>query len=272
MNDAMSAEFDTVATWTADAAIALGPDLHLPAACRGSGSPAALQALITGLALTETDRMLDCGAGVGGPAAFAAQQTGVRPVLTDPETGACRAARRLFGLPTVRAGSELPFRDGSFDVAWSLGVLCTVSRQDLLLGELRRVLTPDGRLGLLVFVAATDDLPHQPDGNNFPTESALRSLLDEAQFAVETLVDADTFGAAPPDWQRRADAVDAEIDRRAHGDSSWRVARQQSDQIADLLGRGFLEPVLVRARPGGVSVGGNPRNTLRMKAQSNSAG
>ena len=135
MTEEMEAEFDTLAEWTAEVALDLGPDYFLPAGCRGSGRPAALRWLIDRLEITAADRMLDCGAGVGGPAGFAAQETGVRPVLSEPQAGACRAARRLFGLPTVQAGSELPFAAGSFDVVWSLGVLCTVDDQPLLLAR-----------------------------------------------------------------------------------------------------------------------------------------
>ena len=154
MNASMQAEFDTVAGWTADVALDLGPDYHLPAACRGSGSPSALRWLLDRLAPSSGDRMLDCGAGVGGPSAFARAETGIVPTLTDPEYGACRAARRLFDLPVVQARAPLPFAAAAFDVAWSLGVLCTVRDQDGFMAELVRVLRPAGRLGLLVFVAA----------------------------------------------------------------------------------------------------------------------
>ena len=50
MSDAMAAEFDTVAEWTAQVALDLGRDFHLPAACRGSGGPGALDWLIRALA------------------------------------------------------------------------------------------------------------------------------------------------------------------------------------------------------------------------------
>ena len=42
MSEAMDAEFDTVAEWTAQVVEELGPEYHIPAACRGSGSPRAL--------------------------------------------------------------------------------------------------------------------------------------------------------------------------------------------------------------------------------------
>ena len=65
MTEAMQAEFDTVAEWTAEVAVELGPVYHVPAGCRGSGSPAALDWLLDQMHLVEGDLLLDCGAGVG---------------------------------------------------------------------------------------------------------------------------------------------------------------------------------------------------------------
>ncbi|MGH3176482.1 MAG: hypothetical protein ACRDPF_21790 [Streptosporangiaceae bacterium] len=48
-DDPMEAEFDTVAEWTAEVAAGLGPEYLIPAACRGSGKPAALDWLLVGL-------------------------------------------------------------------------------------------------------------------------------------------------------------------------------------------------------------------------------
>src|SRR6185503_16101595 len=71
-DDPMEAEFDTVAEWTAQVAVDLGPEYYIPAACRGSGQPAALDWLLAGLHHRPGELMLDVGAGVGGPAAYAA--------------------------------------------------------------------------------------------------------------------------------------------------------------------------------------------------------
>lgn len=249
MSEDLAAEFDTVAAWTADAAIRLGPDHYLPAGCRGSGSPAALDWLIARLHLSDADRMLDCGAGVGGPAAYAADQVGVRPVLTDPEHGACRAASRLFDLPVAQAGSQLPFGAAAFDVAWCLGVLCTVSDQAEVLNELSRVLRPSGRLGLLVFVA-DGQVTGAPEGNNFPAAVTLRRLLTKAGFRISETVPAATFGPAPRDWQQRADAVDAEMDRAHSGDPIWSTAVDQSVRIGEVIDSGQVVGTVLVATKG----------------------
>ena len=71
-SDPMEAEFDTVAEWTAEVATDLGPEYFVPAACRGSGQPMALDWLLAGLRAGPGDLLLDVGAGIGGPAAYAA--------------------------------------------------------------------------------------------------------------------------------------------------------------------------------------------------------
>ncbi|GGL97452.1 class I SAM-dependent methyltransferase [Nakamurella endophytica] len=244
---AMDAEFDTVARWTADAALDLGPDHHAPAACRGSGSPGAMRWLLDRLAVGRQDTMLDCGAGLGGPAAFATGETGARLLLCDPEPGACQGAVRLFGLPAVQADSRLPFRSAAVDVAWSLGVLCTVDDQPLLLSELRRVLRPGGRLGLLVYVAAHPPLPVQPEGNDFPTDAAARSMIEAAGFTLHDSATTGDMAAAPPEWTERAAAVQELLERRHGDDPRWRTAARQSGIIGQLLADGDLVGTLYSA-------------------------
>ena len=72
VDDPMAAEFDTVAEWTAQVAADLGRAYFVPEACRGSGQPAALDWLLAGLRPSPGDLLIDAGAGVGGPAAYAA--------------------------------------------------------------------------------------------------------------------------------------------------------------------------------------------------------
>ena len=249
MNEAMSAEFDTVAGWTAEAALALGPDYFIPAGCRGSAQPGALRWLLDRLEPEVGHRFLDCGAGVGGPAGFLAAETGVRPVLTDPEPGACRAADRLFGFPTAQAAGPLPFGSAVFDRAWSLGVLCTVSDQPAFLAELRRVLRPAGRLGLLVFAARSDPLPEQPEGNHFPAEDELDRLIAGAGFRIVDSASVGDFAGSPTGWVERSREIETELERRHGTDPAWLTAADQSTVIGQLLSDGDLVGRLFVARP-----------------------
>ncbi|GAA3182079.1 class I SAM-dependent methyltransferase [Blastococcus jejuensis] len=249
-SEAMEAEFGTVAGWTEDAVRALGPEHAIPAGCRGSGSEGALRWLADGLDLAPGARVLDSGAGVGGPAGWLAAERGVRPVCAEPMAAAAGAGRRLFGLPSVVAlGQALPFPDASFDVAWCLGVLCTTSDKAGALAELRRVLADGGRLGLLVFVADGPLSAPAPEGNEFPSEAELRALLRGARFRLTGTAEAD-LADSPPEWTERADAVEAEVARRHGDDPAFREAEEQSGRVGRLLSDGSLRAWL------GVAVAG----------------
>ena len=246
-SDAMEAEFDTVAGWTEEAVRALGPEYAVPAGWSGSGSEGALRWLADRLGLEPGGRLLDDGAGVGGPASWLAAERRVRPVCAEPMAPAVHASRTLFGLPSVVALSQaLPFADDSFDVAWCLGVLCTTEEKAALLGELRRVLADGGRLGLLVFIADEPLPPPLPEGNSFPSSAEVEELLAAARFRVTGTAEAD-LADSPPEWQARADAVDAEVERRHGHDPAWGEAEEQSGRVGRLLGSGALRPRLLTA-------------------------
>jgi len=246
-SEAMESEFGTVAGWTEEAVRALGPEHAVPAGCRGSGSEGALRWLADALAVTQGDRVLDSGAGVGGPAGWLAAERGVRPVCAEPMAPAVHASRSLFGLPSVVALSQaLPFADDSFDAAWCLGVLCTTEEKAALLAELRRVLVDGGRLAMLVFVAEEPLPPPLPEGNSFPGPAEVTQLLADAGFRITDTADADLADSSP-EWQQRADAVDAEVQRRHGDDPQWVQAQGQSERVGRLLGSGALRPRLVAA-------------------------
>jgi SAM-dependent methyltransferase len=244
VDDPMVAEFDTVAGWTAQVAADLGPEYYIPAACRGSGQPAALDWLLAGLRPGPGNLMIDVGAGVGGPAAYATTRTGIRPVLVESEHGACRAAVRLFGAPVVEADAAvLPFADAVADSAWSLGVLCTAESREAqlaMLGELRRVVRPAGRIGLLVYLAAGPRLDDPPQGNHFPEVSQLSALLGDAHLETVRAGDPSDMPPAAPDWQERVDTVERELQRRFGHTPQLSAATKQSDRIGAMLGSGQL--------------------------------
>ncbi|MGY2127061.1 class I SAM-dependent methyltransferase [Blastococcus sp. SYSU DS0617] len=246
-SEAMEAEFDTVAGWTEEAVRALGRGHAIPAGCRGSGSEGALRWLADRLDLRPGSRVLDSGAGVGGPAAWLAADRGVRPVCAEPMVAAVRASRRLFGLRSVVAlGQQLPFADASFDVAECLGVLCTTSDKAAALAELRRVLVQGGRLGLLVFVADGPLPSAPPEGNEFPSEAEMRGLLGDAGFELLETTEAD-LSDSPEEWMQAADAVDAEVERRHGDDPAFRQAQESSGRVGRLLSDGALRPWLAVA-------------------------
>lgn len=247
--EAMADEFDTVAWWTAQAVAELGDDHALPAACRGSGSPGALDWLARAMGLTEGTRLLDNGAGVGGPAAYAARTHGVRPTLAEPMEGACRAARRLFGHPVVVAdGLALPFPDEGFDATWSLGVLCTVEDKQAYLDQLRRTVRPGGAVGLLVYARTVEELPDQPDGNSFPSRAELRADLTAVGLELLDEVELDDLPAAPDDWDEAADRVEEVVARDHRDDERWQRAQEQQETIGRLIAKGLVAGVLVSCR------------------------
>ena len=248
MSEALEDEFDVVATWTEEVVDELGPAYAIAAACRGSGSPASLAWLAEALEVQPAGRMLDAGSGVGGPAAWLSRHFGVTPVCAEPMRGAVRASRRLFGLPAVAAtGQALPFADGAFDTAWSLGVLDTAGDKAAMLAEVRRVLGPGGRLGLLAFLAAGELPPPLPEGNDFGTAEELDALLTGAGFQLRQSVPAASLRDAPASWREHADRVEDRLTARHAGDPRWEAAEEQSARIGRLIDGGHLHPTLLHA-------------------------
>lgn len=256
--DPMEAEFDTVAGWTARVAADLGPEYYIPAACRGSGQPAVLDWLLERLGPRPGEVMIDVGAGLGGPAAYAARRTGVQPLLAEPEPDACRAAARLFGAPAVQAdATALPFADDAADLAWCLGVLCTApgtAAQRSMLGELRRVTRPGGRIGLLVYLAAAAELDDPPQGNYFPSGGELHDMVGQAGLEAVEVAGFRGVTPPPPDWTDRLHAVEHELHRRYGHTPELAAADEQSGLIGKLLSSGQVtsQVILVRVqrRPG----------------------
>ena len=243
MTDAAAAEFDMLAEWTAEVAIDLGQQFHVPAGCRGSGSPAVLDWLLDEIDLQAGESLLDCGAGVGGPAAYAVEQRQANPVLVEPQAGGCRASRRLFGFPAIQAdAAKLPFADETFDATWALGVLCTTEEQVQLLQELRRVARAPGRIGLLILITREPSPEGEPEDSFFPTRESFDDSVARAGLRIETCRSVSDIWQPPDSWQQRVDDVEAELKRRYHDESAWQVAQEQSDRIAGLLKDSVIDP------------------------------
>jgi len=257
IDGAMEAEFNTVAEWTARVAADLGPEYYIAAACRGSGQPAILDWLLERLEPRPGEVMIDVGAGMGGPAAYAAGRTGVQPVLAEPEPGACRAAARLFDAPVMMAdATALPFGDRSVDLAWCLGVLCTApgsAAQRAMLAQLRRVMRPGGRIGLLVYLAAAAELDDPPQGNHFPSSDQLHDLICQAGLAELDAADARDLTGPPPDWTGRVETVERELHDRYGHTPDLKAADEQGRLFGRLLDSGQVTSRVILLRSAGTA-------------------
>ena len=162
------------------------------------GRPATL-ALAELAAIAPGERVLDVGAGIGGPARVLARRYGAQVTALDPTERFCRLDAELCARSagdvqvTVVQGDarELPFPDASFDVVWTQAVLQGVADVARVAAELARVLRPGGRYALFEIVAGPGgDVVFPVPWADGPAqsfvvgESRLRETLVAAGFAV----------------------------------------------------------------------------------------
>ena len=150
--------------------------------------------------ITSASRVLDAGSGVGGTARYVADRYGC-PVtavdLTDEYCETNRWLNQLVGLDdriSVRQAdvTELPFADGTFEVAISQHVQMNVADKTRLYAETRRVLRDGGRLALWDIAIGDGgglDYPlpwaDHPARSHLVTPDELRAVVESAGFAVE---------------------------------------------------------------------------------------
>jgi SAM-dependent methyltransferase len=160
------------------------------------GKPATLE--LAGLArIAPGARVLDVGGGIGGPARTLAGAFGCRVTVLDLTERYCRVGEMLTGRTglggrvTFRHGSalEMPFPDGSFDVAWTEHSSMNIADKERLYAEIHRVVRRGGRLALYEVMAGPVAPIHFPvpwatdPGISFlrPPEE-IRTLLGAAGF------------------------------------------------------------------------------------------
>jgi ubiquinone/menaquinone biosynthesis C-methylase UbiE len=161
---------------------------------------------------TASGDVLEIGAGTGTNLLYYGE--GVRTLtLTEPEKPMTNRLEKHIlerhpDAKLVRAPAEdLPFNDDSFDTVVSTLVLCTVEDQARSLGELRRVLRPDGRLLFIEHVRSDDEkvarlqdrmLPiNVRIGHGCHCNRATLETIRNAGFEVTELTH-DTLKHAPP--------------------------------------------------------------------------
>jgi ubiquinone/menaquinone biosynthesis C-methylase UbiE len=122
---------------------------------------AGLRAYREGVLAGANGRVLEIGGGTGANLLFYGPAV-ESLTLTEPETPMLRRLEHKVraqapAATVLRAPAEdLPFEDGTFDVAVSTLVLCGVDDQPRALRELRRVLRPGGQLLFIEHVRSTD--------------------------------------------------------------------------------------------------------------------
>jgi ubiquinone/menaquinone biosynthesis C-methylase UbiE len=172
---------------------------------------AGLRALRQGLLAAVGGHVLEIGGGTGANLSFYGPEV-ESLTITEPETPMVRrldrrARERAPLAKVLRAPAEdLPFEDGSFDVAVSTLVLCGVSDQPRALRQLRRVLRPGGQLVFIEHVRSGDArLARQQDRMNWVNQLVMccdcnrptLTSVQEAGFTV-THVEHLTMPKAPP--------------------------------------------------------------------------
>jgi SAM-dependent methyltransferase len=118
------------------------------------------------LGIAPQDRVLDVGAGIGGPARTLARRYGCQVDAVDLSPEFCRANEYLTDLTglealvTVHEGdaTNLPFASGVFDVVWTQHASMNIQDKAKLYGEIARVLRPEGLFALYDMMAG----PVQP--------------------------------------------------------------------------------------------------------------
>jgi len=154
--------------------------------------------------MTTDTRVLDAGSGIGGSARFIADRYGCAVTAVDLTEEYCEInswLNRLVGLSrqiSVHQAdvTDLPFSDGSFDVAVSQHVQMNVVDKGGMYREARRVLVEGGRLGLWDITRGAGDGPDfplpwadSPAVSHVTTPERLAGFIESSGFAIEHWVD-----------------------------------------------------------------------------------
>jgi SAM-dependent methyltransferase len=172
---------------------------------------AATVALADAVELCKSDRVLDVGSGIGGPARLIARDFGCHVTGVDLTDEFCRVARELnrrVGLDEqieIRRGDalDLPFVDGEFSVVWTQHMSMNIADKQRLYGEMRRVVPPGGRLAFFDILAG----PNHPI--HFPVPWAADERVSFLASALETQAIIASAGFRTQLWEDvTADAID----------------------------------------------------------------
>ena len=156
------------------------------------------------LPVAGSDRILDIGSGIGGPARYMARRFDCRVAGVDLTAEFCEVARLL----TVRLGLEhrvtfeqgdalaMPFTDGTFEGAYSMNVSMNIAEKRAFYREAHRVLKPGAWLYLSEIAQGPGGEPDYPvpwaasaASSFLSSPDATRADLEASGFRVERLRD-----------------------------------------------------------------------------------
>ena len=148
----------------------LHPDALTPAEEFHTFGRAATIDLAAAASIGESDRVIDVGSGLGGPARYLARERHCHVVGMDLTQELCDVATdltRRVGLSDrveIHQGNALglPVADESFDVAWTQHVSMNIDDKAGFYAEMRRVLRPGGRLAFFDLLAGANKPIHFP--------------------------------------------------------------------------------------------------------------
>lgn len=215
------------------------------------------------LDVAATDRVLDIGSGIGGPARYVARRFGCRVFGVDLTAEFCSVAQALSrrlgldGQVTFTCGTALalPFANACFDAAYSMNVSMNIENKGGFYAEIYRVLAPGGLLLLsevargpreglafptpwardasMSFLSTPEETQHGLASAGFDV-LGLRSVLDE------TLA----FGARSRAMVERGEKPPHRAVMLIHGD----IAKAAMANTARGLVEGHIVPIEVMVR------------------------
>lgn len=162
------------------------------------GRPASI-ALAEAAGVSEDDRVLDVGSGLGGPARLLARRYGCHVTGIDLTQELCDVAADLTermglaGRVRIHQGDalDLPLEDGSIDVIWTQHASMNIADKVGLFTEMRRVASVDARLAFFDILAGPESPIHfpvpwaeDPAVSHLASVNETRDLVSEAGFEI----------------------------------------------------------------------------------------